>query len=134
MNLKILISIAAFLVLFMAVGFFTLERKSKENNPYRYVAPLEAAATIDRSGLKLFDSVCVCLKEGEKTPLVCKKQKDGTLWYVTAVSRSDAILTADIGLELAQLEGYHREGESRQRILNQILKEIEFKIQNQSTK
>ncbi len=114
----------------------TAATKEKQPQPtkYKYVEHLDAAATVNRSGFQLYDSVCICQKGNDTTALVCKKDVTGALYYVTTLERSEAIFRADIGRQIATLEAQERQKKHSDKIREQILNEIEQQIALQCTK
>jgi len=112
----------------------TKETRPNRANKYHYIEHLDAAATVNRSGFQLHDSVCICRKSNDTTALVCKKDITGALYYVTTLERSEAIFKADIGRQIATLEAHERQKKHSDKIREQILNEIEQQIALQCTK
>jgi hypothetical protein len=89
--------LAAFAVFVYLLHTAATKEKQPPLPEFYKTAELEAAATLSRDGIRLYDRVCVCQQQGkESPPLVCEINTDGTLSMLTTLAQSDAILTTDM--------------------------------------
>jgi hypothetical protein len=121
--------IAAFAVFVYLLHTAATKEKQPPLPEFYKTAELEAAATLSRDGIRLYDRVCVCQQNGkESPPLVCEIQPDGTLSMLTTLAQSDAILTTDMGKYDEMLKYIVREKERINKIQTQTYNEAKKEI------